>query len=49
MKKIITLACALSCIIGASAQSIYDAVKLAEKGHQILYPSRNRTCSMLYL
>lgn len=31
MKKIITLACALSCIIGASAQSIYDAVKLAEK------------------
>ena len=31
MKKIITLACALSCIIGASAQSIYDAAKLAEK------------------
>ena len=31
MKKIITLACALSCIIGASAQSINDAAKLAEK------------------
>lgn len=31
MKKIITLACALSFMVGASAQSVYDAAKLAEK------------------